>query len=594
MSIKLLHSACALAIAAATSAEAQDFRQGAPQQLPQQQPGVPAAPEAAQPATASAQQVAVKDLKGVVFLSTTADVVASGGTASANGIDVSRLAPLQTEAFARAVRPLLGAPATVADLGRISRAVILAYRAAGRPLVDVALPEQDVTGGVVQFVVAEFKVEDVVVQGNAHFKTGKLRSLIRLKPGDTVRQEALIEDLNLITANPFRRVDVVYRRGDASMTTDVLFQITDRAPFRIYGGYDNGGTVSTRRSRINVGLNWGDAFGADGQLGYQATVSPDFVEGRGGAPLAFQSHSLTYSQPVNREDTVIAFGTYQRVSPALGASIGQVGKNYQVSLRYNHLLSADPAARSALVFGYDFKQSDNNLLFAGTSISSQSTRIHQAIVEAGGSKLWDAGVFAGSLTLTAAPGGIGNRNRDSAFRPFNPPVGSTLQPRSGTPFAKAGYVYVRATAAQTTPLGAGIEARTRVTGQITTANLLPSEQLSVSGTGSVRGYDPNAVLASRGVLASQEFWLPPFALLGKSSKTRDQAQIGVFVEAGQVGNNDRLAAERKWTKTASTGVSATWAIGPNLQARFDYGWQLRALPGTSKGSLGHLAVTLGF
>jgi hemolysin activation/secretion protein len=356
---------------------------------------------------------------------------------------------------------------------------------------------------------------------------------------------------------------------------------------RAFASFDNSGTPATRRERISSGVTWGNAFGADGQLTLQGTVSPDLFESRGGKSLAFEAYTGSLVQPLSRRDTLIAFASYQRAAPSLGANLGQVGKNLQLTTRWARTISSNPKHRTVLTLGYDYKQTNNNLLFGGTSISSQKTDIHQASLDLSVTRPWSGGLFGVSATVTGSPGGIGSRNSTAAFRP--------TATRSGTPFAKADYVYLRTTATQVTPLGkSGFEARTRFVGQLSSANLLPSEQLSAAGPGVLRGYDPNAAIGTRGFVASQELWTQPISLVSRAGPMADRLQVGAFIEAGQVGNPDRLVAERKWTKTASVGLSAAWSLGPYATLRADYGWQLKALPGTEKGSLGYLTATIGF
>jgi hypothetical protein len=303
--------------------------------------------------------------------------------------------------------------------------------------------------------------------------------------------------------------------------------------------------------------------------------------------VAFRAYTTSLVQPLSRRDTLIAFASYQQAAPSLGADLGQVGKNTQLTARWARTLSTNPRHRTVLTLGYDFKQTNNNLLFGGTSISSQKTDIHQASLDLSLTRPWSAGVFGLSATVTASPGGIGGRNSTDAFRP--------TATRAGTPFASADYVYLRTTLSQTTPLGkTGLEARTRLTGQLASANLLPSEQLSAAGPGVLRGYDPNAAIGTRGFVVSQEIWSPAMSITARGGPFDDRLQVGAFVEAGQVGNPDRLVAEARWTKTAAAGLSAAWSLGPYASLRADYGWQLRALPGTDKGSLGYVTATIGF
>jgi hemolysin activation/secretion protein len=565
-------------------AVAQDYRQSVPRILEARPPVVQAPPETLK---ANDDPSPVLDkLAGVRFVPGP-EWAAWPPKADDPAVNIVGLWPLDTPGFRARAAADLGRPSSIASLNALARAAVEAYRAAGRPLVDVAVPEQDVTSGTVTFVVREFVVGDVVVEGNRHVPTERIRDMIRLEPGQTVDQRELVEDLNRIAENPFRRVDLLYRRGDAPLTTDVVIRVADRRPLRIYGGFENNGTPSAGRERLSAGFNWGNAFGADGQLAYQFTTSKDLFEDRGGLDPKFQAHSLTLVQPLSRKATAILFGTYQRTAPDIGPSLGLTGESIQISPRLALRMLSRPDRRAQLTIGYDFKQTDNNLLFGGFLISDEKTQIHQAMVDVTASRLWQGGLFAVSGSLYVSPGGIGSRNTDAAFQPGPSQV--------GTPFARATYAYLRTTATQTTPLGrTGAEAVTRFTGQITTGNLLPSEQLAAAGPGLVRAYDPNAAIGSQGVLASQELWAPPFDLKGLNPGL-DRLRVGAFVDGGMVGNPDRLPGEKRWQRTASVGASARLELGRWMDLRVDYGTQLRTPPNARKrNNLGFVSLTIGF
>lgn len=498
---------------------------------------------------------------------------------TADGIDVSRIPMLDTAEFRAALAARLGKPASLADLNAIARDAVLAHRARGRPLVDVSIPEQDVSSGRVRFVVSEFRVGQVLVEGNRHVPAERIREAIRLAPGDVIYQPALVQDLEWLATNPFRRVDIVYRRGQAPFTTDVIARVQDRAPVRAYAGFENNGQPATQRGRLFAGINWGAMFGGDGQAAYQYTTSPDLFEARGGRGVSFQAHAVTLLQPLADRSSILAFGTWQRVRPDLGPFFDVAGENWQLSLRYARIVARD----TTLSIGYDFKQSDNDLLFGGTSVSAQATRIHQLVLDLTSTARLGTGTITFGNTVFLSPGGIGNRNRDAAFQP-----GAT---QSGVAFARATYAYLRSTLNAALPLAAGFEARTRLTGQISTGNLLPSEQLAIAGSGFVRGYDPNAVLGAQGLTFTQELFAPAFSL----GTGRDEGRVGAFFDAGMAGNPDRLPGEPRWARTTSAGITGLFALSPYLQLRLDYGWQLRTLPGaTRRGQLGFVSVTAGF
>jgi hemolysin activation/secretion protein len=563
----------------AAGAAAQDFRQSVPRLPEPVPPTVGEAPGVSGLAAADPTPI-LGALVGVRFV---ADPALLAGDAP--GVDVSAVPALDTPAFRARAGQDLGKPASLASLEALARDAVAAHRVAGRPLVDIAIPEQDVTDGIVTFVVREFRVGEVIVEGNRYFPTDRLRGMIRLASGDTVDQRELVEDLSWIATNPFRRVDLLYRRADARLTTDVIVRVTDRAPWRAYLSFENNGTPTTGRERWSAGINWGDAFGADGQLAYQYTTSSDLFQDRDGLDPRFQAHSLTWVQPLASRQTFILFGTYQRVVPRVDPIFGVTGENWQVSPRFVIPLRGRSFARAQVTLGYDFKQTDNNLLFGGVQVSDQATQIHQAVIDLTLSRRWLGGLFSADQRLVLSPGGIGSRNTDEAFRPG--------EEQTGTPFARARYAYWRSTLTQTTPLPQGAESVSRLTAQLSTANLLPSEQLSVTGPGFVRAYDPNSVLGTRGLIFSQDLWGPPISLL--AGTTTDALRLGGFFDAGIAGNPDRLPGEPTWTRATSVGVMARYQLGPWLDARLDFGTQLRQQPGrTRRGELGFVTITLGF
>lgn len=575
----MLRSPCVLsALLLSVSASGQDFRQSIPRLPEPTTPTIVPLPPSADPAGLG--DTILPALVGVRFFTDTSGVTGS----AVSGLDITAVPVLDTPAFRKRIEQDLGRPASLASLQALAQAAALAFRDADRPLVDIAIPAQDITNGSVAFLVREFRVGDVVIEGNRHFKTDRLRGMIRVSPGETLDQRQLVEDINWISINPFRRVDVLYRRADAPLTTDVIVRVTDRPPWRVYAGFENNGTPSTGRERWSAGVNWGNAFGADGQLAYQYTTSSDLFEGRGGLDPRFQAHGLTWVQPLRNRHSLVLFGTYQRVVPRIDPLIGLTGENWQLSPRYVIPLRSRSLERAQITLGYDFKQTDNNLLFGGTSVSSQATQIHQAVVDVSISRRWVGGLFSAENRFVFSPGGIGGRNTDDAFQPG--------PDQSGTPFARAQYAYWRGTISQTFPLGAsGAEAITRLTGQVSTANLLPSEQLPITGPGFVRAYDPNSIIGTRGVIFNQELWGPALPIFGSAGRL----QLGGYFDAGIAGNKDRLPGEPEWTRATSIGAMAKWSIAPYIDFRADFGTQLRLQPGRStRGNLGFVSLTVGY
>lgn len=81
----------------------------------------------------------------------------------------------------------MGRPVSLASLDQMVKDVIVAYREGDRPVVDVLIPEQDITSGVVQLVVIESELARVRVEGVDADTEEFIRSQMRLKKGEIGR-----------------------------------------------------------------------------------------------------------------------------------------------------------------------------------------------------------------------------------------------------------------------------------------------------------------------------------------------------------------------------------------------------------------------
>ena len=605
---------------------AQDFRQGAPRELPAQQPTIDEPP----PQTAEEDPTPVSDsLRGLIFVPGSKFL---GGYKPklTEGVDIVRLEVgedgvdldvIDNRDFRAMAQEMIGKPVSLGDLQRFARDVVDYYRAKGHPLVDVRIPAAQLDPrktGVVLVTVSEFRVGAIDVRGvqlvdgqptltpsPKYFDPDKIRDGMRIERGSRIEQQRLIEDLNFLSSNPFRRVDLIYRKADEVGYTDLTLRVAERRPFRAYVGYENTGTPATQRDRFSVGLNWGNVFGLDQQFSYQFTASQNLLGSRPGNPKpSFISHSFTYLAPINSSlpfhDSLLIFGTYQRASPILAPAISQVGKNYQFSARYIVQLPASEDSKHQLSLGYDFKETNNDLLFGGTSISNSVSDLHQAVIEYSGEASWRVGGMEGRSeaaqstgtritlrvgdTVVLSPGNVSDRNSTAILRAA-----------SNSPFVNSQYAYNRLTVSPSVVFENGIEARGRLMWQIATGNLLPTEQLAAAGPSFVRGYDPSSVIGTNGLLLSAELLTPGFTLYPQQGKYRSRGQLGAFLDYGMVSDPDRLVGAPSRVTTSSVGLTASYGIGNYLSARFDYGFQLKRLPGAlSTGELGYLSVTLGF
>jgi hemolysin activation/secretion protein len=539
--------------------------------------------------------VIVPELKGMVFVANPDSIQASG--VSLTGIHTGGIALLERPSFRAKVTPYLGQPLTFAKMNALTREVVSYYRAQNHPLVDVVVPQQDVQSGTLQIVITEFRVGKVMVTGNKWFSNRTIAAPLTIAHGDTIDTQKLLAQLDAVNTNPFRRVNLVYRPDPEAGYTDLVLQTQDRFPLRVYSGYDNGGTPVTGRNRWNFGAAWGNALWHGQQLSYQFTTSSDFWNHRSPQPgepdaASFVGHSVSWTMPLSWRTSLNVFGAYEHSSPNIGQNFGLLGRSGQASIRYNLALPRLKFLSESVQVGYDFKTTNNNLDFGGEQISRNTTEIDQLPVSYSMNLTDRWGATAISSAVTFSPGGMTPNNNRAAFEP--------AEAQSGRPFANARYVYWRNDLNRITKLPANMTWATRMIGQVTPSSLLYTEQLAVGGPDLLRGYDPYSLLGDNGIILSNELRSPAFGphATGKNdqpgSSLWGQTQVLGFWDCATLHDNHPNESYLANLDASSIGLGMRYNIRTHMAFRFDYGWQLRQVPGTNgRGQLANIALVLG-
>jgi hemolysin activation/secretion protein len=573
-----LGAAAFVLLALSASGHAQTYDQVAPKTPPlPPPPQLPDNPVLAAPERPAGDQVLVPALRGLVFL-TNRDALQVQGVAT-EGLHVAGDALLETAEFRALATPYLGQPLSLHALDRLTRDVVLYFRQHGRPVVDVLVPEQNVSSGTVQILVIEGRLGRLRVEGNQWFSTGQILASVRARPGEVIEGAPLLADLAWINENAFREVDLVFTRGQDPGVTDIILRTHDRFPVRSYVGYEDSGNALTGFDRVLVGVNWGDVFGSEQQFNYQLSASPDFRK--------LVAHSGSYIIPIRAlRHTLTLFGSYAESRPELANAIFALkGRTAQLSARYRVPLPAPDMWTQDFTAGLDFKRSNNNLSFGGTQVFAQENDVVQAIAAYGASHLDRHGAFSGEFTLALSPGGLSAGNHARAYA-------------AARSFARPGYAYARLELERTTKLPAGFSWVVRGTAQLASTNLLGSEQLGLGGANSPRGYEEREANGDDGFILVNELHGPLLHLAPalKAGTAPDKFDPLVFVDYGWVESHERLPGEAAHLELASVGLGFRYQLGATLSARFDYGWQLKD-SGVSDGrrsSRAHVSVTLAY
>ncbi len=528
--------------------------------------------------------ILVDELKGLIFVDDKEKVVL--GKLNFQGIDVDgELRLVKSSAFRKMVAKYLGGPVSIHRLNELSRDVVLFYRRNDRPVVDVSIPEQDITDGVVQVVVTEARIGEVKFEGARHFDTSLLDRKLCIHPGQRISEMQLLEELRWLNQNPFREIDLTLQPGSEFGETDVVFQVNDDHPVRFYTGYEDTGTRETDLERLIFGVNWGNALWRDHIFSYQYTASPDFRK--------VQSHSAIYSIPMIHRDQLLMYGSYATIEPAVlpftnSGLAWQSGFLYHKRLR-PRIYNKETRYEHRLVGGFEFTQTNTDLDFGGTDVADYDADIAQMVFGYHGVKYEPCGSWALGGDLYISPGGFSRYNRDVFLQ----------QLRAG---ARADYIYSRMYLERYRDIfDGGLKSRIRLTGQVSDANLIPSEQLGFGGYNSVRGYDWRLVNGDAGYILNCEILTDPVSLgLNRwcCHEREDKLQFLWFFDHGIAmyhtlthNQRQRLNGERPQYDLYSTGIGMRYMMRPNINIRFDYGWQLADhVPNDTVSSRPHVSI----
>ena len=348
-----------------------------PHITPKKPKPVPSAPKITVKSRKSSvsKEIAISSLKGIVFIPSVKDFNPHGVSGSIlwkNGLYIMSLPFLKNPAFLKNMESKLNKPLTFGGINEIISAVRLLYKSHSRPFVDVVTPPQNVSSGILQVVVMEYRVGAIKVSGNRWFSSSFIVSQLNIGTGQTLSETDLSSGINWINENPFLHTEAILSPGKVPGNMDINILAKDVNPFRIYAGFDNQGISSLGMNEWDAGFNYGNAFGLGHMLSYQAAQSFN---------ARFRSQSLSYDIPFPWHGRLELLGSYSTAVPSINPDFQELGRNAQASAYYKQELAERRWKRVILKqtigIGYDFKTTNTNLAFGGVQVFQGTAQIDQ-------------------------------------------------------------------------------------------------------------------------------------------------------------------------------------------------------------------------
>jgi hemolysin activation/secretion protein len=448
--------------------------------------------------------------------------------------------------------PFVGDGRDFGDIQRALEALELAYKKRGYPTASVYLPEQVLERGQITLRVVEGKVRAVRISGQEHFdEENILASLPALRPGFPPQIDAVSANLRVANENPAKKLTLVLSPTEEEGEIDAIVQVRDERPWRFTTTLDNSGTPQRGRQRATFTLQHANVANRDHVLSYLFQTSPE-------QPGDVHVHALAYRVPLyTLGDALDLYATRSSVNAGTLAAgpinLNISGKGSVAGARYSMNLPRFETFEPQLLFGFEHKRFQNNIVGGGVPLGNDIT-LHPLLVQVNGRWQLPATELSFFVGITRnLPGGANGRQADFT------------RVRLGAP---ADYSLLRGGFALNHAFTGKWQLRFSATGQWSNSPLVPGEQFGIGGASSVRGFDERAVAADKGMQATLELYTPELcSALGDQHRCR----LLAFVDSGFVTRNQPLPGELKRESIASAGLGLRYSFGKLLFFQADYG-----------------------
>ncbi|MCP4618217.1 MAG: ShlB/FhaC/HecB family hemolysin secretion/activation protein [Bradyrhizobium sp.] len=388
-----------------------------------------------------------------------------------------------------AVYPFLGPNRTEADVEKARAALEKAYHDKGLQTVSVSVPPQNALRGFVVLKVTENKVGQLRVKGSRYFDLDKIKETApSLQKGTLPNFKEVTKDIVTLNRWPDRRVTPALRAGVTPGTVDVDLNVEDTYP--LHGSFEvnNRYSPSTTPLRMSATLRYDNLW----QAGH--SISATYQE----APLRPKDSRVFSASYVARTPLewmnflVYGLNTDSDVATVGGANV--IGPGHQIGMRTILTLPSKGELFHTLSVGADYK-SFGQIINFGSPDSKVSAPIEYVplVTSYNASFIGEGRQTTFDATFTAGLRGPGSETDVFDNRRFK-----------GT----ANFVHVRLDLSHTHEIPGGGQFFAKIQGQAADQPLVSSEQYSIGGLDTVRGYAESEVLGDYGFAGTIELRSP--------------------------------------------------------------------------------------
>jgi len=168
-----------------------------------------------------------------------------------------------------------GTNVTLSDITQAASDLQMEYRNRGYPTVNVTIPPQQLTNGIVKIRVFQGRLSEILVAQNHYFSSNNvMRALPSLKTNIILNGALFQAELDRANANQDRQIYPQLEPGLQENTTTLHLQVKDRLPLHAKVDFNNQSSPGTPDLRLNTSASYQNLWQLEHSVGLQYSFSP--------------------------------------------------------------------------------------------------------------------------------------------------------------------------------------------------------------------------------------------------------------------------------------------------------------------------------
>ncbi|QXH53677.1 ShlB/FhaC/HecB family hemolysin secretion/activation protein [Pseudomonas fakonensis] len=391
------------------------------------------------------------------------------GADSLSGSDKNRL-------FKRYVGQCLG----VTQLNELLKSITHDYIEKGWVTSRAYLPQQDLSGGHLQVLVVEGKLEGLKGADGSQLSDRELAMAFPGSSGALVNLREIEQMVDQLNRLPSNQAQMELAPGQSVGGSEILVKNNPQKPWRASLSRNNGGQRSTGEQQWNTTLDWDNPLGLADQLmlrgGRDAMTDHQHTSSNAmlyyNLPWGWWNFSYTYSQ-----------SEYRSQIAANGFNFKQTGDSENHQLRAERVIHRDAVSKTSLNAGLSYLRSNN--FIEDSKLKLSSNRISEAQFGINHGRRVGSAFVNLDLGMQQGIGAFDAQGRGDSF--------------PGAPDAR--YRKYTATASYLQPFklwGESFSFSSLMTAQRSEDVLFSPQRTSLGGQSSIRGYKDQALSGDSG------------------------------------------------------------------------------------------------